>query len=136
MRSSKRSATRAWFLPGVFATIIAAGCSTSTKTAATASTATSGGQTTLAPQTSPTRPPATVSRTTLTTLAQSTTSKATAPPTATATTQPPAPASCKAIVSNPTPGTGGSEIVSFTSNVPNGSVVATAHYKTPHSPQP
>jgi hypothetical protein len=37
-------------------------------------------------------------------------------------------------VSNPTPGTGGSEIVSFTSNVPNGSVLATAHYKTTNSP--
>ena len=107
MRSSKRCATRGRLLPGVLAMLLAAGCSSSTKTAATTST----------------------------TLAQSTTSKVTSPPTTTATTQPHAAASCKAIVSNPTPGTGGSETVSYTSTVPNGSVTLAVHYKTTNTPQ-
>jgi hypothetical protein len=68
-------------------------------------------------------------------LPHSTTSKATSPPTTTATTQPHAAASCKAIVSNPTPGTSGTETVSFTSAVPNGSVKRAVHYKTTNTPQ-
>jgi hypothetical protein len=37
-------------------------------------------------------------------------------------------------VSNPTPGTGGSETVSFTSTVPNGLVKLAAHYQTTNAP--
>jgi hypothetical protein len=65
-------------------------------------------------------------------------SKSLATPAAVAKTMPPAPstpppavaASCTASMSNSTPGDGGTETLSVTSNVPNAAVSLVVHYKT------
>jgi len=74
---------------------------------------------------SPSRPPTTTAQ-------ASPSSPTTAAPATTvaAAQQPTASASCSASVSNPTPGDGGDETVSVTSNLPQTAGTVTAHYKT------